>query len=90
MNNLALNACLSKLIRLNRANTVYSNAPLKSNLFIELIKKGFTQNKHIYLKTDLLGTFQHNWRLLGNTLNQPDLNQPIYAICNKSHLTSPR
>jgi putative restriction endonuclease len=90
MNNLVLNSCLSKLNSLNRANTLYCKAPLKSILFTELIKKGFTQNKRIYLNTDLLGTFQHNWLLLVNTLNQPDFIQPIYTICNNSNLTSPR
>jgi putative restriction endonuclease len=90
MNNLVLNSCFSKLTSLNRANTLYSKAPLKSILFIELIRKRFTQNKRIYLNADLLGTFQHNWRLLVNTLNQPDFIQPIYAICNSSHLASPR
>lgn len=57
MNNLVLNSCLSKLTSLNRANTLYGKAPLKSILFIELIKKGFNQNKRIYLNTDLLGNF---------------------------------
>ena len=57
MNNLVLNSCLSKLTSLNRANTLYCKAPLKSILFIELIKKGFNQNKRIYLNTDLLGNF---------------------------------
>ena len=83
MNNQALNSYLSKLNRFNRTNTLYGIAPLKPILLtsiIELIKNGFTQNKLIYVNTDLLGTFQHNWLLLLNTLNQPDFIQPIYYL----------
>jgi hypothetical protein len=63
MNNLALNACLSRPTRLNHANIVYSKVPLKSIFFIKLIKQGFTQKKRIYLNSGLLGAFQHNWLL---------------------------
>ncbi len=83
MNNQALNSYLSKLNRFNRSNTLYGIAPFKPILLtsiIELIKKGFTQNKLIYVNTDLLGTFQLNWLLLVNTLNQPDFIQSIYYL----------
>jgi len=83
MNNQALNSYLSKLNRFNRSNTLYGIAPFKPILLtsiIELIKTGFTQNKLIYVNTDLLGTFQLNWLLLVNTLNQPDFIQSIYYL----------
>lgn len=83
MNNQALNSYLSKLNRFNRANTLYGIAPFKPILLtsiIQLIKKGFAQNKRIYVNTGLLSTFHHNLRLLVNALNQSDFIQPNYYM----------
>lgn len=83
MNNQALNSYLQKLTHLNRANTLYGKAPHKPVLLIsiiELIEKGLTQNNRVYVNTDLVGTFQENWRLLVNTLHQPDFTQPFYYL----------
>lgn len=83
MSSQILNTFLSKLTRLNRANTPYGKAPHKPILLIsiiELIEKGLAQNNHIHVNTDLVGAFQENWRLLVNTLHQPDFTQPFYYM----------
>lgn len=83
MNSEILNPYLSKLTRLNRANTLYGKAPHKPILLIsiiELIEKGLAQNNCIYVNTDLVGIFQENWRLLVYTLHQPDFTQPFYYL----------
>jgi len=78
-----LNQFLYRLTRLNRANTPYGKAPHKPVLLIsilELIERGIiTQNK-ICVDTDLVGTFQENWRLLVNTLHSADFTQPFYYL----------
>lgn len=78
-----LNKHLSKLTRLNRAPTRYGKAPHKPVLLIsiiELIEKGLVTENRIYVNTDLVGVFQENWRLLVNTLHQPDFTQPFYYL----------
>lgn len=83
MSNHILNSYLSKLSKLNRANTQYGKAPHKPILLIsilELIEKGLVWNNRVYVNTDLVGAFQENWRLLVNTLHQPDFTQPFYYL----------
>jgi len=83
MSNHILNSYLSKLSNLNRANTNYGKAPHKPLLLIsiiELIEKGIVWNNQVYVNTDLVGAFQENWRLLVNTLHQPDFTQPFYYL----------
>lgn len=83
MSNQILNSYLSKLSKLNRANTHYGKAPHKPILLIsiiELIEKGLVWNNRVYVNTDLVGTFQENWRLLVNTLHQPDFTQPFFYL----------
>ena len=83
MSNQILNSYLSKLSKLNRANTNYGKAPHKPLLLIsiiELIEKGLVWNNRVYVNTDLVGAFQENWRLLVNTLHQPDFTQPFYYL----------
>lgn len=78
-----LNKYLTKLTRLKRANTAYGLAPHKPVLLLsmlELIEKGIVNNNRIYVNTDLVATFQENWRLLATTLNQPDFTQPFYYL----------
>lgn len=74
---------ISKLTQLNRANTAYGKAPHKPVLLIsiiELIEKGLVTSNRVCVNTDLVGTFQENWRLLVNTLHQPDFTQPFYYL----------
>ena len=83
MNNYTLNSYISKLTHLNRANTPYGKAPHKPVLLIsilELIEKGLVQNNCVCVNIDLVGTFQEDWRLLVNTLHQPDFTQPFYYL----------
>ncbi len=83
MSNHILNSFLLKLSKLNRANTSYGKAPHKPILLIsiiELIEKGLVWNNRVYVNTDLVGAFQENWRLLVNTLHQPDFTQPFYFL----------
>jgi putative restriction endonuclease len=83
MSNHILNSYLSKLSKLNRANTNHGKAPHKPLLLIsiiELIEKGLVWNNRVYVNTDLVGAFQENWRLLVNTLHQPDFTQPFYYL----------
>lgn len=78
-----LNKYLNKLTRLNRANTAYGKAPHKPVLILsilELVEKGLVTNNRIYINTDLVAAFQENWRLLVNTLHQPDFTQPFYYL----------
>jgi putative restriction endonuclease len=78
-----LNRFLNKLTHLNRANTAYGKAPHKPILLIsiiELVEKGLVSNNRICVNTDLVATFQENWRLLVNTLHQPDFTQPFYYL----------
>ncbi|MDB5014196.1 MAG: hypothetical protein JWQ25_2398 [Daejeonella sp.] len=77
------NKYLSKLTHLNRANTAYGKAPHKPVLLIsiiELIEKGLVINNRVFIDTDLVAAFQENWRLLVNTLHQPDFTQPFYYL----------
>ncbi|MBS1529293.1 MAG: HNH endonuclease [Bacteroidetes bacterium] len=74
---------LQQLTRLNRANTRYGKAPHKPVLLvsiIELMEKGVITANRIYVDTDLVGTFQENWRLLVDTLHSPDFTQPFYYL----------
>lgn len=78
-----LNKFLNKLTHLNRANTAYGKAPHKPILLIsvlELIEKGIVSSNQICVDTDLVAAFQENWRLLVNTLHQPDFTQPFYYL----------
>ena len=78
-----LNKFISKLIRLNRANTIYGKAPHKPVLLIsiiELIEKGLIKENRVYLDTDLVGTFRENWQLLVSTLHHADFTQPFYYL----------
>lgn len=78
-----LSSYISKLSRLNRANTQYGKAPHKPILLlslIELVEKGQVDNNRFYVNSDLVGTFQENWRLLVDTLHQPDFTQPFYYL----------
>lgn len=86
MNNI-LNSFLNKLTHLKQANTPYGKAPHKPVLLIsiiELIEKGLILNNRVYVNTELVGTFQENWRLLVKTLNQPDFTQPFYYLQSES------
>ena len=83
LNSYILNSYISILSRLNRANTPYGKAPHKPILLlslIELIEKGVVDNNRFYVNSDLVGTFQENWRLLVDTLHQPDFSQPFYYL----------
>lgn len=78
-----LNRYLTKLTHLKRANTAYGLAPHKPVLLLsilELIERGAVINNRIYVNTDLVATFQENWRLLVTTQNQPDFTQPFYYL----------
>lgn len=72
-----------KLNKLNRGSTPFGKAPHKPILLItllELIDKGYILGNRVYVDTELVGTFQENWRLLVNTLHQPDFTQPFYYL----------
>ncbi len=78
-----LNAFIAKLTRLNRGVTKYGKAPHKPILLLailELFEKGIIKENRVYVNTDLVGTFQENWRLLVTTLNTPDFTQPFYYL----------
>ncbi|AMR30667.1 hypothetical protein A0256_04110 [Mucilaginibacter sp. PAMC 26640] len=78
-----LNKFISKLTRLNRANTVYGKAPHKPVLLIsiiELIEKGIIIDNQIYVDTNLVGSFCENWQLLVSTLHHEDFTQPFYYL----------
>lgn len=80
---LLLDKYLYKLTHLNRAVTKFGRAPHKPVLIItllELMGKGHISENKVYIDTELVGTFQENWRLLVNTLNQPDFTQPFYYL----------
>jgi len=77
------NKYIYKLTHLNRAITKYGKAPHKPVLIItliELISREHISDNKVYVDTDLVGAFQENWRLLVNTLNQPDFTQPFYYL----------
>jgi predicted restriction endonuclease len=72
-----------KFNNLNRGSTPFGKAPHKPILLItllELVDKGYILNNRVYVDPELVGTFQENWRLLVNTLHQPDFTQPFYYI----------
>jgi putative restriction endonuclease len=74
---------LYRLTHLNRGNTKYGLAPHKPVLLItllELIEKHHITENKVYVDTELVGTFQENWRLLVTSLNQPDFTQPFYYL----------
>jgi putative restriction endonuclease len=74
---------IQKFNNLNRGSTPFGKAPHKPVLLItliELIDKGYISNNRIYVDPELVGTFQENWRLLVNTLHQPDFTQPFYYL----------
>lgn len=78
-----LNDYLHKLTHLKRGITKYGLAPHKPVLLIsllELIGNGHIAENRVYVDTDLVGTFQENWRLLVDTLHQPDFTQPFYYL----------
>jgi putative restriction endonuclease len=85
-----LNQFLNKLTRLNRANTIYGKAPHKPVLLlsiIELIEKGIIKNNRVDVDTDLVGTFQENWRLLVDTLHSADFTQPFYYLQSEGFIS---
>ncbi|WP_256009093.1 hypothetical protein [Desertivirga xinjiangensis] len=47
---------------------------------IDLIEKGLVTANRIHVDTDLVAVFQENWKLLVNTLHQPDFTQPFYYL----------
>ncbi len=72
-----------KFNNLNRGSTSFGKAPHKPILLItllELIDKGYILNNRVYVYPELVGTFLENWRLLVNTLHQPDFTQPFYYL----------
>jgi putative restriction endonuclease len=78
-----LNQYLYKFTHLKRGVTKYGLAPHKPILLItllELIGKGHISENKVYVDTELVGTFQENWRLLVSSLNQPDFTQPFYYL----------
>jgi putative restriction endonuclease len=78
-----LNGYLYKLTHLKRGITKYGLAPHKPVLLIsvlELIANGHIAENRVYVDTDLVGTFQENWRLLVDTLHQPDFTLPFYYL----------
>ena len=78
-----LRSYISSLTKLRRANTVYGLAPHKPVLLIsliELIENGLAIDNRFYVNTELVGSFQENWRLLVNTLHQPDFTLPFYHL----------
>jgi putative restriction endonuclease len=78
-----VNDYLYKLTHLKRAITKYGLAPHKPILLItllELISNGHITENRVYVNADLVGTFQENWRLLVNTLHQPDFTQPFFYL----------
>jgi putative restriction endonuclease len=78
-----LNSYLHKLTHLKRGITKYGLAPHKPVLLItllELISNGHLTENKVYVDTDLVGTFQENWRLLVNTLHHPDFTQPFFYL----------
>jgi putative restriction endonuclease len=79
----AIDKYIHKVNNLNRGSTPFGKAPHKPILLItliELIGKGLILNNKVYVDTELVGTFQENWRLLVNTLHQPDFTQPFYYL----------
>jgi len=78
-----LNDYIHKLTHLKRGITKYGLAPHKPILLItllELISKGHVTENMVCVDTDLVGTFQENWRLLVDTLHQPDFTQPFFYL----------
>ncbi len=73
----------STLSSLKRANTRYGKAPHKPILLLsllELVEKGIVENNRFYVNSDLVGAFQENWRILVDTLHDPDFTQPFYYL----------
>jgi putative restriction endonuclease len=78
-----LNDYLQKLTHLKRGITKYGLAPHKPILLItllELISNAHLIENRVSVDTDLVGIFQENWRLLVNTLHQPDFTQPFFYL----------
>ena len=78
-----LNDYLQKLTHLKRGITKYGLAPHKPILLItllELISNVRLIENRVSVDTDLVGIFQENWRLLVNTLHQPDFTQPFFYL----------
>jgi len=78
-----LNDYLQKLTHLKRGITKYGLAPHKPILLItllELISNVHLIENRVSVDTDLVGIFQENWRLLVNTLHQPDFTQPFFYL----------
>ncbi|WP_184547745.1 restriction endonuclease [Mucilaginibacter sp. FT3.2] len=78
-----LNDYLQKLTHLKRGITKYGLAPHKPILLItllELISNVHLIENRVSVYTDLVGIFQENWRLLVNTLHQPDFTQPFFYL----------
>jgi putative restriction endonuclease len=78
-----LHQYLYKFTHLKRGVTKYGLAPHKPILLLtllELIGKGHILENKVYVDTELVGTFQENWRLLVSSLNQPDFTQPFYYL----------
>lgn len=78
-----LNKYLRKLTSLKQGVTTYGKAPHKPILLIsiiDLISQGKINENRIYVDTDLVATFQENWKLLVNTLHLPDFTQPFYYL----------
>jgi len=78
-----LNKYLRKLTSLKQGVTTNGKAPHKPILLIsiiDLISQGKITENRIYVDTDLVATFQENWKLLVNTLHHPDFTQPFYYL----------
>lgn len=74
---------LYRFTHLKQGVTRYGKAPHKPILLItllELISSGHINDNRVFVDTELVGIFQENWRLLVNTLHQPDFTQPFYYL----------
>ncbi len=74
---------LYRFTHLKQGVTRYGKAPHKPVLLItllELIGRGHITDNQVLVNTELVGTFQENWRLLVNTLHQADFTQPFYYL----------
>jgi len=89
---LSFDKYLYKFNNLNRGITPFGKAPHKPILLItlvELIGKEHIIDNKVFVDTELVGTFQENWRLLVNTLHQPDFTQPFYYLQSEKVNGSP-
>jgi len=74
---------LYRFTHLKQGVTRYGKAPHKPVLLItllELLGRGHITGNRVMVDTELVGTFQENWRLLVNTLHQTDFTQPFYYL----------